>query len=252
MDINLRIRADALGLTAEDYEAERIDIDELYSGIARARRSPARVDRRVLHDGRARAADDGRPAARTSSCCCATATNPSHTRARPLRRATRKRVVPLRKLARGRVGHPPAQQGAALRARPAARRRHQAGHARRQGRHRQDAARHRRGPAEGRSRRASTSKLLVSRPIFPLGRDIGFLPGDVEEKLNPWMQPIFDNLEFLMGLVARPSKKQGRSYPELIDSGHHRDRAAHLHPRPLASRTSSSSSTRRRTSRRTR
>src|SRR5690606_35207908 len=31
-------------------------------------------------------------------------------------------------------------------------------------------------------------KLLVSRPIFPLGRDIGFLPGTVEEKLNPWMQ----------------------------------------------------------------
>jgi PhoH-like ATPase len=40
-------------------------------------------------------------------------------------------------------------------------------------------------------------KLLVSRPIFPLGRDIGFLPGDVEQKLNPWMKPIFDNLEFL-------------------------------------------------------
>ena len=32
---------------------------------------------------------------------------------------------------------------------------------------------------------------------MPLGRDIGFLPGDVDEKLNPWMQPIFDNLEFL-------------------------------------------------------
>jgi PhoH-like ATPase len=42
-------------------------------------------------------------------------------------------------------------------------------------------------------------KLLVSRPIFPLGRDIGFLPGDVEQKLNPWMKPIFDNLEYLVG-----------------------------------------------------
>jgi PhoH-like ATPase len=41
-------------------------------------------------------------------------------------------------------------------------------------------------------------KLLVSRPIFPLGRDIGFLPGDVEQKLNPWMKPIFDNLEYLV------------------------------------------------------
>lgn len=41
-------------------------------------------------------------------------------------------------------------------------------------------------------------KLLVSRPIFPLGRDIGFLPGDIEQKLNPWMKPIFDNLEYLV------------------------------------------------------
>ena len=41
-------------------------------------------------------------------------------------------------------------------------------------------------------------KLLVSRPIFPLGRDIGFLPGDLEQKLNPWMKPIYDNLELLV------------------------------------------------------
>ena len=41
-------------------------------------------------------------------------------------------------------------------------------------------------------------KLLVARPIFPLGKDIGFLPGDLDEKLNPWMQPIFDNLELLL------------------------------------------------------
>ena len=41
----------------------------------------------------------------------------------------------------------------------------------------------------------------MSRPIFPLGRDIGYLPGDIEEKLNPWMQPIYDNVEFLLGLV---------------------------------------------------
>jgi len=40
-------------------------------------------------------------------------------------------------------------------------------------------------------------KILVSRPIVPLGRDIGFLPGTKEEKLFHWMQPIFDNLELL-------------------------------------------------------
>ncbi|MFA9557315.1 PhoH family protein [Evansella sp. AB-rgal1] len=40
-------------------------------------------------------------------------------------------------------------------------------------------------------------KLLVARPVVPVGKDIGFLPGEKEEKLRPWMQPIFDNLEFL-------------------------------------------------------
>ncbi|RKD24075.1 hypothetical protein BEP19_06605 [Ammoniphilus oxalaticus] len=40
-------------------------------------------------------------------------------------------------------------------------------------------------------------KMLVARPIVPLGKDIGYLPGEKEEKLRPWMQPIFDNLEYL-------------------------------------------------------
>ena len=46
------------------------------------------------------------------------------------------------------------------------------------------------------------TRMLVSRPIIPLGRDLGFLPGSVEEKLNPWLQPIFDNLELLLGSGA--------------------------------------------------
>ncbi len=41
-------------------------------------------------------------------------------------------------------------------------------------------------------------KILVSRPIVPLGRDIGYLPGAKDEKLGHWMQPIFDNLSYLM------------------------------------------------------
>lgn len=49
-------------------------------------------------------------------------------------------------------------------------------------------------------------RLLVSRPIFPMGRDIGFLPGDLEEKLNPWMKPVFDNLE----LVVNTPRENGR------------------------------------------
>ena len=42
-------------------------------------------------------------------------------------------------------------------------------------------------------------QLLVSRPIQPLGKDIGFLPGTMEEKMTPWLAPMEDNLKFLMG-----------------------------------------------------
>lgn len=41
-------------------------------------------------------------------------------------------------------------------------------------------------------------KILVSRPIMPLGRDIGYLPGTKDEKLEQWMKPIFDNLKFIL------------------------------------------------------
>lgn len=61
-------------------------------------------------------------------------------------------------------------------------------------------------------------RLLVSRPIFPMGKDIGYLPGDVEQKLNPWMQPIFDNVEFLMGSDGSQKKAAGRAQ-ELINQG---------------------------------
>ncbi|MGP1907343.1 PhoH family protein [Metabacillus sp. JX24] len=43
----------------------------------------------------------------------------------------------------------------------------------------------------------SFKKLLVARPIVPVGKDIGYLPGEKQEKLRPWMQPIYDNLEYL-------------------------------------------------------
>lgn len=71
-------------------------------------------------------------------------------------------------------------------------------------------------------------RLVVSRPIFPLGRDIGFLPGDISEKLNPWMKPIFDNLEFLLGSAsgagqderfARRHDGHVPSYQPLLDQG---------------------------------
>jgi len=46
------------------------------------------------------------------------------------------------------------------------------------------------------------NRLLVTRPVVPMGDDIGYLPGTKEEKLRPWMQPIYDNLEYLFSNCA--------------------------------------------------
>ena len=43
------------------------------------------------------------------------------------------------------------------------------------------------------------NKLIITRPVQPMGRDIGFLPGSLEEKMMPWVAPIRDNLEYLFG-----------------------------------------------------
>ncbi len=40
-------------------------------------------------------------------------------------------------------------------------------------------------------------KIFIARPVIPMGKDIGYLPGSEKEKMRPWMQPIYDNIEFL-------------------------------------------------------
>lgn len=47
--------------------------------------------------------------------------------------------------------------------------------------------------------RGRYDRIIISRPVQPLGKDIGFLPGTLEEKMAPWMKPIFDNMQFIMG-----------------------------------------------------
>lgn len=61
-------------------------------------------------------------------------------------------------------------------------------------------------------------RVLAARPIFPMGRDLGYLPGDLDEKLGPWMQPIYDNAELLLNAVDVDGKKK-RGHQELIDLG---------------------------------
>ncbi|MDA8168270.1 MAG: PhoH family protein [Nitrospiraceae bacterium] len=72
-------------------------------------------------------------------------------------------------------------------------------------------------------------QVLVARPVVPMGQDLGFLPGDVDEKLRPWMQPIFDNLDVIVGTPSehkddRPAGRY-RSSNYLVESG-----AVHIEP----------------------
>ena len=215
-DTNLRIRADALGLIAEDYDAERVEITELYSGLAEVLVPKAAVDGFYKPGAEVEVPgfDQLMP---NQFVLLKDETNPSHSAMGRLDQAKR-RVVPLLRAGKEGVwGVRPrnseqsyaldlllnddiklvtivgkAGTGKTLMAIAA-------------GLHKV-------------TEESKYQKLLVSRPIFPLGRDIGYLPGSVEEKLNPWMQPIFDNVEFLMNL-SRADKKAGRGYSELIDLG---------------------------------
>ncbi len=61
-------------------------------------------------------------------------------------------------------------------------------------------------------------KLLVARPIMPMGRDIGYLPGDKDEKLGAWMQPIFDNLDYLLSTRGSPNQQpESKTAEQRID-----------------------------------
>ena len=215
-DTNLRIRADALGLVAEDYDTERVEISELYTGHAEIVAPTELVDQ-MYKPGAELEVPGQDKLSPNQFVLLKDALNPSHT-AMGRFSPSKGKVVPLLRIAKEGVwGIRPrnleqsftldllindeiklativgkAGTGKTLLAIAA-------------GLHKT-------------TEEALYHKLLVSRPIFPLGRDIGYLPGDVEQKLNPWMQPIFDNIEFLMNL-SRADKKAGRGYHELMDLG---------------------------------
>lgn len=71
--------------------------------------------------------------------------------------------------------------------------------------------------------RSIYEQIMVARPVVPLGNDIGFLPGEVQDKLRPWMQPIFDNLEIIVNTPKdhKDNKKVGnyKSYNSLSRPG---------------------------------
>jgi PhoH-like ATPase len=212
-DVNMRIRGDALGLTAVDYDTERVTIEDLYPGHREVGASAGQIDALYADGGTAVAVDGGLYA--NEFVLLKDETTGKSALARNDKASGK--VVPVKKLREGVWG-----------IRPRNKEQHYAldlllnddiklvtlvGKA--------GTGKTLLALAAGLQKVTEEDiygKLLVSRPIFPLGRDIGYLPGDIEEKLNPWMQPIYDNLELLLGL-NRSDKKEGRSYQELVDLG---------------------------------
>jgi PhoH-like ATPase len=212
-DVNLRVRADVLGLRAEDYETDRTDISELYAGVSTHQVGGDLIDA-LYGDGRIETFDEA--LGPNEFVHLVDATNPQHTgmgRVSP----DRESVLPIprrKKAVWGIVPRNREQQlafelllddrlklvtlvgkagtGKTLLALAAA--------------------------LLKAKEEKMYERVLVSRPVFPLGKDLGYLPGTLEEKLHPWMKPIFDNLELLMGLTAE-EKRHGRSYEEMLDLG---------------------------------
>lgn len=60
-------------------------------------------------------------------------------------------------------------------------------------------------------------RMIVARPVVPMGQDLGFLPGDINEKLAPWMQPIMDNIEFLFD--NQGGKRSANAWSDLMQEG---------------------------------
>jgi PhoH-like ATPase len=211
MDTNLRIRADALGMMAETYENQRVQIDQQSSGIVEIDVDGPQIDA-FFRDGRVAPSE---PVPEPNTCLLLRdRTNPSHT---GLGRydAGKKAITALRVPREGVMGVRPRNKEQSyafdLLLDESIRLVTLVGKA--------GTGKTLLALAAGLKRTLEDgiyTRMLVSRPVMPLGRDIGFLPGDVDEKLNPWMQPIFDNLEFLF---STGSRKGPRAYAELLESG---------------------------------
>lgn len=212
-DVNLRIRADAVGLMAEDFETHSTDITELYSGLIEIESTGDKIDE-FYKTGQFKI-DDPYYCPNQLAYIVDPA-NPSHT--------AMGRIDTDECIIKPLVKHPNGMWGI----RPRNREQTYAAEMLMDDNLKLVTIVGKAGTgktllaiAAGLQKVTEENiyqRLLISRPVFPLGKDIGFLPGDVDEKLSPWMQPIFDNVEFLMGLSGG-DKKNGRSHEELLDLG---------------------------------
>ena len=215
-DTNLRIKADALGLVAEDYETDKIDYDDLYTGTLEVMTS-AEAMSQLFGDGHLKLDVPIHP---NQAITLVDEINPAHT-ALALVQGSSGKLVPLSKLPHAGVS----------RVQPRNREQRFAFELLLQDSISLVTLVGKAGTgktllaiAAGVQKVADErlySRLLIARPIVPMGRDIGYLPGDMREKLTPWMQPLYDNFDLIFGtqdMRGRPEHWR-RGHEEMIDQG---------------------------------
>jgi PhoH-like ATPase len=210
MDTNLRIRADALGMEAETYENTSVDVDTLDSGINEISVAKDEIDEFFQGGALTPKANGLKP---NASVVLKDTESQNHTALGRFDGA-KGAIVPLRVPREGVMGIRPKNKEQAfaldLLLDDSIRLVTLVGKAGTGKTLLALAGGLRKVVEDG-----TFTRMLVSRPVMPMGRDIGYLPGDVDEKLNPWMQPIFDNLEFLYGKGQRDNS----AFHELIEGG---------------------------------
>lgn len=215
-DTNLRIKADALGLSAADYETDKVDVEELYSGTAEASVSAEDIDR-LFEQGSTSLDRNFFP---NQALTLIDSSNLTHT-ALAIVDGNSNNIVPLAKLPRGGVSriHPRnREQSFAFEVllRDSVKLVTLVGKA--------GTGKTLLAIAAGLQKVADEriyTRLLISRPIVPMGKDIGYLPGDVKEKLTPWMQPLYDNFDLIFGTQDSADKPSHwrRGHDELLERG---------------------------------
>jgi PhoH-like ATPase len=215
-DANLRIKADALGLAAEDYETNKVDIEGLYPGSAEVLVSSELMSQLFQLGGISLDAD----LYPNQAVTLIDAANPNHT-ALGIVDGTYGKIVPLTKIPRGTVSNIQARKreqkfALELLLRDSISLVTLVGQA--------GTGKTLLAIAAGLQKVAEEkicSRLLISRPVVPMGKDIGFLPGDVNEKLTPWMQPLYDNFDLIFGTQDATGKPDywRRGHEELIERG---------------------------------